>query len=224
MIFIILAGIILTILLAAYVLKLSDWRGPRRIWSKVSFVVTAETTFSVLAMVLLGAPRPAVAAVSAVALAGCMAQAALEVLGWWRSSRRRRREKAEEAPEVLPVDEDLFNRCCSYMEHKKPFLVEALTLSDLASAMFTNTLYLSRTINACSGKNFRRFVNDYRVDYAMGLFRKNMSLKVSELSEMSGFHTVVTFNMAFKLVKGVTPSIWCQAERFRAGNASGRAT
>ena len=224
MFFIVIVGIILNLILAAYILNPSGLFGPRRFWDKAATVVSAEASFAVIVMMLLGTSRGAVVAVGSVALAAAVSTAVADLLKWRRPVFTHRREKTEEGDEMIIGDEDLFRRCCFYMENKRPFLVDALTLSDVAAALFTNTLYLSRTINAFSGKNFRRFVNDYRVDYAMNLFRKNMSLKVSELSEMSGFHTVVTFNMAFKLVKGVAPSIWCQAERFRAGKGSGKTT
>jgi Response regulator containing CheY-like receiver domain and AraC-type DNA-binding domain len=95
------------------------------------------------------------------------------------------------------------------MADRKPFLVESFSLGDLASALFTNKLYLSKTINYFSGKNFRSYINHYRVMYAMELFRKNKSLTVSELGALSGFHSGTTFNQAFKAVMQESPSTWC---------------
>ena len=106
------------------------------------------------------------------------------------------------------VDRDLYERCCQLMDRRKPFLVDKFSLTDLARALYTNKVYLSRSINYYSGKNFRQFVNYYRVKYAMEQFVANKHLRVSELSELSGFHSTVSFNMAFKLVTGVTPSDW----------------
>ena len=223
MLLIILVGILVNLVLAVYFFRPSGWGGRRRLIGKATTLVTAEASFSLLAMLIMDAPSSALVAVSSLAVAASLSPAAIDVMKRLFAVRRRVREVNEDEMDI-PTDEALFKRLCAYMEHKKPFLVENLALSDVASAMFTNTLYLSRTINACSGKNFRRFVNDYRVDYAMTLFRRNMSLKVTELAVMSGFHTVVTFNMAFKLVKGVTPSVWCQSERFGVLKSPGRAT
>ena len=184
---------------------------------------------SIILMALYGAPVSALVTGASVALVFAVVPVAADGIRRLHHVSRRQAPPPEEKP-LLPkesevLDKALYERCCSYMESKRPFLVESLTLGDLANAMFTNTLYLSRTINACSGKNFRRYVNDYRVEYAMMIFRKNTSLKVSQLSTMSGFHTVVTFNMAFKLVKGVAPSVWCQTVRFGDGRSpKGRAT
>ena len=107
------------------------------------------------------------------------------------------------------VDQFLYDRCCRYMADRKPFLVESFSLGDLANVLFTNKVYLSKTINYYSGKNFRSYINYYRVMYAMELFRKNKSLTVTELGSLAGFHSGTTFNQAFKAVMQESPSTWC---------------
>ena len=107
------------------------------------------------------------------------------------------------------VDQFLYDRCCRYMADRKPFLVESFSLGDLANVLFTNKVYLSKTINYYSGKNFRNYINYYRVMYAMELFRKNKSLTVTELGSLAGLHSGTTFNQAFKAVMQESPSTWC---------------
>jgi AraC-like DNA-binding protein len=116
-------------------------------------------------------------------------------------------EPQADGPSV--VDQFLYDRCCRYMADRKPFLVESFSLGDLASVLFTNKVYLSKTINYYSGKNFRSYINYYRVMYAMELFRRNKSLTVSELGSLAGFHSGTTFNQAFKAVMQESPSTWC---------------
>ena len=116
-------------------------------------------------------------------------------------------ESQADGPAV--VDQFLYDRCCRYMADRKPFLVESFSLGDLASVLFTNKVYLSKTINYSSGKNFRSYINYYRVMYAMELFRRNKSLTVSELGSLAGFHSGTTFNQAFKVVMQESPSTWC---------------
>ena len=53
-----------------------------------------------------------------------------------------------------------------YME-RSALLDQTFDMSSLADRMFTNKLYLSKTINILSGLNFRQFVNFYRVRRAM---------------------------------------------------------
>ncbi len=113
------------------------------------------------------------------------------------------------------VDEDkkmscLYKRIVMYMEEKKPYLNQTFDMSYMADRMLTNKLYLSKTINILSGRNFRQFVNYYRVRRAMELFKEDPRLKIHEVSEMSGFRTAVSFNMAFKMNTGKTPTEWLQ--------------
>ena len=113
------------------------------------------------------------------------------------------------------VDEDkkmsyLYKRIVMYMEEKRPYLNQAFDMSCLADRMLTNKLYLSKTINILSGRNFRQFVNYYRVRRAMELFKEDPRLRINEVSEMSGFRTAVSFNMAFKVNTGKTPTEWLQ--------------
>ena len=107
------------------------------------------------------------------------------------------------------TDQFLYDRCCRFMVDRKPFLVTDYQLQDLANSLFTNRLYLSKTINRFSGKNFRAYVNYYRVMYSMELFRANMSLRVNDLAHLSGFKNESSYLNSFKSVMGEPPSYWC---------------
>lgn len=107
------------------------------------------------------------------------------------------------------TDQYLYDRCCRYMTEHRPFLVDSFSLQDLANAVYTNKVYLSKTIHRFSGKNFRQYVNYYRVMYAMELFRKNMGLRVQDLAGLAGFHSQTVFLRNFKYVMGEQPSQWC---------------
>ena len=120
---------------------------------------------------------------------------------------------ASDPSQMTAIDQYLYDRCCRYMMERRPFLVESFSLQDLAGAVFTNRAFLSKTINRYSGRNFRQYVNYYRVMYAMELYRSNMSLRVFELAHLSGFHSETTFNISFKQVMGETPSMWCSRLR-----------
>lgn len=110
----------------------------------------------------------------------------------------------------------LYDKIVLLMEKKKPYLDEYYSLPEMAATVFSNKSYLSRTINLFSGRNFCQFVNYYRVMYSVDLMRKDPHLRVSEIAMMSGFHTVVTYNMAFKLNMNVTPSEYLQQIRLEA--------
>ena len=100
----------------------------------------------------------------------------------------------------------LYERAVALMEKKHPFLDDSYGLDDLAEALYTNRAYLSKTINILSGRNFRQFVNYYRIQYCVELLRRDPNLKLINVALMSGFHTTASFNMAFKLNLGETPT------------------
>ncbi|MBQ9411233.1 MAG: AraC family transcriptional regulator [Bacteroidales bacterium] len=107
------------------------------------------------------------------------------------------------------TDQFLYDRCCRFMVERRPYLVTDYQLQDLANSLYTNRSYLSKTINRFSGKNFRAYVNYYRVMYAMELFRANMSLRIIDLALLSGFRSESSFLNNFRSVMGEAPSIWC---------------
>lgn len=107
----------------------------------------------------------------------------------------------------------LYERVVDVMEKKRPYLDPDFNLMDLAAATFTNKSYLSRTVNILSGRNFSQFVNYYRVQYALELMQQDHSLKMINLAMMCGFHSTVSFNMAFKLNMGETPTAYLERLR-----------
>lgn len=126
------------------------------------------------------------------------------------------------APGRLNVSQRmLFEKVGRYMDERQPYLKDTFSLDEMAHALLTNKSYLSKVINISTGLNFSQFVNNYRVRYAVELFRRDTRLKVSELSVMSGFHNGVTFNLAFNLFIGSNPSDWCRQYRERAAADQG---
>ena len=111
---------------------------------------------------------------------------------------------------VQYVDSDcrsakLFNEVLSILETKQPYLQEDFSLDDLSRLTHTNRLYLSKAVNFHSGRNFNQLVNYFRIRYAKDLIRKDPKLRMIDVADMCGFHSVVSFNMAFKLNEQMTP-------------------
>ena len=108
----------------------------------------------------------------------------------------------------------LYARVVTLMEQKRPFLAGGFGLGDLAGAVFTNRGYLSRAINILSGRNFNQFVNYFRVRYGAELIRKDPNLRLISVAQMCGFRSTQSFNAAFKVNMGETPSKY--QERIRS--------
>ncbi len=99
-----------------------------------------------------------------------------------------------------------YRRIEQFIKDHKPYLDDQFTLEKMADILKLNKVYISRSINKFTGKNFRQFINWHRVLYSVELMRADPWLKVIELAFMSGFHSQVTFNMCFKLFMDETPS------------------
>ena len=122
------------------------------------------------------------------------------------------------APDHSHIEEvykDVYDRVVAYFDNEKPYLNSDLAIGDLVKVLYSNKLYISRSISQFTGRNFRQFVNYHRVRYSMQCFRENPDLKVHEMGTMSGFNSVVSFNMAFRLFMGENPSDWCRKEKGR---------
>ena len=111
------------------------------------------------------------------------------------------------------TDKFIYSKICKYMEDSRPYLNPFYSLDNMSKDIATNKTYISKVLNENSALNFCQWVTRYRVEFAREQFLKDPSLKVRELSDMSGFNSQVTFNMAFKLFYGVTPGQWCKEQR-----------
>lgn len=85
------------------------------------------------------------------------------------------------------------------------------TLQQLAQMVQSNTKYVSWVINNSYNKNFKTFLNDYRIEEASKMLvdRENYGhLTLKAICQMVGFKSTTSFNAAFKRVIGMTPSAY----------------
>lgn len=107
----------------------------------------------------------------------------------------------------------VFDRLVEYFDKEKPFLDGNLNIADVSRTLLTNKAYLSRAINKYTGRNFCQYVNYYRIKHSVQLFSTDPNLKIADLASRSGFHSLVTFGMAFRLYMNVSPGEWCRKNR-----------
>lgn len=116
------------------------------------------------------------------------------------------------SPDLSYIEDDspqmtkLYSRVLGLMEEKRPWLDGDYSIGQMARHLFCARTFLSRTINICSGHNFRWLLNYYRVIYASDLMKKDPYMKVEEVAKFSGFNTLPTFNSAFKMIMRQRPS------------------
>ena len=122
---------------------------------------------------------------------------------------------SQDTSKINDIYKEIYTRLVAFFEEEKPYLNSELTINDIVKVTFTNKLYISRAISQFTGKNFCQFVNYYRVNYSIQLFRDNPDLKVIELATRSGFNSTVSYSMAFRLYMSETPSDWCRKEKMK---------
>ncbi|MDR2085596.1 MAG: AraC family transcriptional regulator [Dysgonamonadaceae bacterium] len=83
-----------------------------------------------------------------------------------------------------------------------------LSLDMLAKKMNQNPTYISKAISHCMGKNFKTYINEYRVKEAIRLLsEKDVSNRsIDDIAFASGFNDRKTFHRVFKKTTGLTPS------------------
>ncbi len=118
------------------------------------------------------------------------------------------------------LDESTRNNLLSLVRQKMQdsslFMDNQLTLARLAEAVGVSTHHLSEVLNQQDGKNFYRFVNEYRVNFVCTRLKEDPSVKILELALLSGFSSKSTFNAVFKQLTDQTPT------QFRDGLKSTR--
>lgn len=113
------------------------------------------------------------------------------------------------------MHKELYERIQVFFDEEKPYLNSALTINDVVKVVYTNKLYISKAISQYTGRNFCQFVNYYRVMFSIEMFRRNPDVKVAEMALNSGFNSVASYSMAFRLFMGENPSEWCRKEKYR---------
>lgn len=136
------------------------------------------------------------------------------------SFRHRRSRPPSNAPQTEATGDssagdssvELMDRITQQMEEGRMFLKKGLTKEDLARAVGSNSRYVSDCINRKAGCSFIDYVNGYRIRYAQHLLYENPDMRLSEISEESGFSSEVTFYRNFKARTGQTPGEWLASQ------------
>ena len=107
----------------------------------------------------------------------------------------------------------LLNSIEMLMEDPEIFCDPEFSLELLAEKVHSNSNYVSHVINECYGKNFRTFINEYRIKEAVRMLSLPEYTKYSleTISEMVGFKSKTTFHKLFLKIVGVTPSFYLKS-------------
>jgi len=93
-------------------------------------------------------------------------------------------------------------------EEDKIFLHPGLNIATLSTHLNTSSHHISQVLNESIGESFFDFVAKYRVEEASELLLKEefQSTSIEIIAEMVGYNSKSAFIVAFKKLKGTTPS------------------
>ena len=106
--------------------------------------------------------------------------------------------------------EEYLGQLLQFMEERKPYLQNELSIQELAEATGIPRHHLSRVVNERLNKNFYDFINEYRVAEAKRLLLNPAFSHYTTLAIAleAGFSSKATFNAVFKKQTGLTPTAY----------------
>ncbi|MFE3866661.1 helix-turn-helix domain-containing protein [Flavobacterium sp. LS2P90] len=122
--------------------------------------------------------------------------------------------EVEEKTECKDVQDDAISSQIStlkqYMAEEEPFLDPSLTIQELANQIDIPVRDLSVLINHHMDQHFFDFVNEYRIQKAMGILKdqSRSQLTVLEILYEVGFNSKSSFNTSFKKYTNLTPTAY----------------
>jgi len=108
------------------------------------------------------------------------------------------------ALEVNPQDNSRMNTIFDFVRRN---FKRSITLEEIADLANMTVPSFCRFFKKKSGKNFTRFVNEYRLVHASKLLSEETT-SISQICLESGFNNFSHFNKAFKLFTGKNPSAY----------------
>ncbi len=111
--------------------------------------------------------------------------------------------------------EELHEKIEKLMVGGKHYLQADLSLGKLAERLNVNSKYLSQVIHEEYKCSFSDFINRLRIqEAARMLANKSYShISIEGISELVGYRSKSTFNLAFKKIMGVTPSFYSEMSK-----------
>ena len=112
------------------------------------------------------------------------------------------------APELEPQNRDWRAegaRLKRMVEDNRWYLENSISLQELSRRLGTNQSYVSRALNQGLETSYSNFINRLRVEHAKSLIDTGEGTLL-DIALASGFGSKASFNRAFKLHAGVTPS------------------
>ncbi|MDR2972596.1 MAG: AraC family transcriptional regulator [Bacteroidales bacterium] len=133
----------------------------------------------------------------------------IEIIDLQKSSDKYQNKKQKTAL-ADDLQEELMDRISNIMEDTLVICDPTFTINKLATMLQSNHTYVSQVINTVFEKNFRSFLNGYRIKEAQRLFSEPNASKytIEAVSLQVGFKSRSAFREAFKEITGVSPNYY----------------
>ena len=105
---------------------------------------------------------------------------------------------------------DVFEKVKKYIAEN---YMHAISLEDISQYVAFAPSSFCRFFKKMSGKSFTSYLNEYRINKAISVLKKNPDIKISVLSSMVGFSALSNFYKNFKLFTDLTPSEFLKNEQ-----------
>ncbi len=105
-------------------------------------------------------------------------------------------------------------------EKGEAYLINQISLKDVAKVVNTNSKYLSKIVNTYKEKNFTAYINDLRIDYLVNHVQtdtKYQKYTIRAIAEEIGFSNPEGFSRAFQKKTGLKPSYFIKKVRENTG-------
>jgi len=111
------------------------------------------------------------------------------------------------------IRNELLPRIYEIMDDASVICDAEFSLDKLAELAGSNRVYISQVINDVLKKNFRAFINEYRIREAQRLFSETDTSKytIEFVALKTGYKSRTSFISAFKEATGVSPSFYLKA-------------
>ena len=115
---------------------------------------------------------------------------------------------------------ELLDKILAQMENTSIICDTEFSVNRLADLVHSNSTYVSQVINTVFGKNFRSFLNEYKIKEAQRLFSAPDGSKytIEAVALQVGFKSRTAFRDTFKEITGVTPNFYLKSLRSLHGS------
>jgi len=137
----------------------------------------------------------------------------VETIDFQEKLSQKYQEKYRNSVLTHDFQEELLSRILVVMEDASVICDPDFSIGTLVELVQSNYTYVSQVINNVSKKNFRSFLNTYRIREAQRIFSEPDAAKytIEAIAQRVGFKSRNTFRDTFKEITGVSPSFYLKS-------------